>query len=541
MVAALVVPLLTACGAIAANAAPASAFAPPTYAKLASGPLRVRGWSGKPFIFLNYGGPWLACRGDPALTRLAVECQRQHLLTATWSDPNFIEPLESIDSEWDTNLLQLMEQQFSQKAMRITRHKCYALARRYYLARNHTLLYPGEYRGFNTSDGRFFTMTGHSYYSVYGAQWGCSLLGIELGENIISSQSKIAFARGAARQNGKPLYADVSPWDAGLNSSGRWIGMIPVFGVGEGGNERRTPPIPAAEVFHNPSLSWTGGHSPSLLCRLWYVCWLSGFSVVVPEDCQRDFFAYSTSERNEYVSPTIFVPRNPSRRAKLSPLGRRARKFLSVVDAHPSRGIPYAPFAVMIGRHSGFGAYALTFPRPWGVLKPTLSDREVQLFWNTVFPGSMDIDQIIPSNEPDESHRLVAGPFGDCFDVLLTNARERILRCYPVLTLLGHISFSASLISRLKRYVSHGGLLCVPYHQIRELGTNWESIRSLGRTEAYGFHGSHPRPVRPDTRRWLDTAVWGMSPAQVRATKATRRLQPYEVYYESQVRKLFTA
>jgi len=512
----------------------------PSYRQMAESPLNITDWSGRSFTFLNYGGPWLPSRESPALTRVASECQIQHILTPTWSFPAFVEPVESVDSEWDTNLLALMEKEFKLHRADMTRKMCYQIACKYYLARNHMILYPSEYRGFNTKGCKFFTMTGHSYYSLYGAQWGCSLLGIELGENIIASQSKIAFARGAARQYNKPLYADISPWDAGLNAAGQWVGMIPLFNAGEGANEcKNIPSTPAARLFHNPSLSWTGGHSPSLLSRLWYVCWLSGFSVEVPEDCQENFFAYNPSSAPNYVKPTIFVPRTPSQRAILSPIGANAKQFLSVVHAHPKIGIPYTPFAVMLDKYTGFGAYALTFPRPWGVLKPRLGDREIQLYWNTVFPGSMDLDQIVPSNEPNESHRLVAGPYGDTFDVLLTDAPERILRCYPTLILLGHITFSNALVSRLEGYIKSGGVLCISYHQISELKDTWQTLRSMGKIKIYGFHGNHPRPLHPETQRWLDTAVWGFSSAQIAQIKAKRQLRPYEQYFVSQIRKLY--
>ena len=43
-------------------------------------------------------------------------------------------------------------------------------------------------------------------------QWGARVIGLELGENIAFTQSKIAFARGAARRNGLPWSIQVSQW-----------------------------------------------------------------------------------------------------------------------------------------------------------------------------------------------------------------------------------------------------------------------------------------------------------------------------------------
>ena len=520
--------------AIAVTASASQAFATSIipYSNLLSSQLNIPEWSGQ-FTFLNYGGPWTVARGDAALTRVALEAQTQGLLTPTWNDPSFLEPVESVDSEWDTGLQNVLNAS-------LTQGEAYTAAKQYYLQGNHTPLYPGEYTGMSINKNQYYSMTGHSYYSVYEAQWGTNMVGIELGEQIIASQSKIAYARGAAVQNDLPLFADISPWDAGENANGTWGSTIPVFESGQ--NEYTTPTnVPAAAtLFNNSSLNWNGGHSPSLLSRLWYVTWLSGFSVVVPEDCQVNFFAYTPSQASNYVASDIFVPTDPSQRAVLSPIGVDAQQFMSVVNAHPNIGIPYTPFAVMVGQYSGFGGYAETLPKPWDYLQPNLGDRETELFWNTVFPGSMNIDQVIPSNEPNESHRLVGSPYGDSFDTLLSNASEATLAAFPTLTLVGNITFNPTLISNLETYVKNGGVLSISYEQSLELGSTWNTIRSLGKTNVYGFSSADPPPTNPDTARWVDSAVWGMTPAQVAQTQADRQLQPYEIYFESQVANLFS-
>ena len=58
--------------------------------------------------------------------------------------------------------------------------------------------------------GRNASVTGHSHYEAYAAEWGARLVGLELGENIAFTQSKIAFARGAARQWNRPWSVQVS-------------------------------------------------------------------------------------------------------------------------------------------------------------------------------------------------------------------------------------------------------------------------------------------------------------------------------------------
>ncbi len=46
--------------------------------------------------------------------------------------------------------------------------------------------------------GRVISVTGHSHYEAYAGEWGARCIGLEVGENIAFSQSKLAFAKKAA-------------------------------------------------------------------------------------------------------------------------------------------------------------------------------------------------------------------------------------------------------------------------------------------------------------------------------------------------------
>ena len=58
--------------------------------------------------------------------------------------------------------------------------------KQYFVSRNRDLL------------GRTISVTGHSHYEAYAGEWGARCIGLEVGENIAFTQSKFAFARGAA-------------------------------------------------------------------------------------------------------------------------------------------------------------------------------------------------------------------------------------------------------------------------------------------------------------------------------------------------------
>ena len=140
-----------------------------------------------------------------------------------------------------------------------TRRECYEWVRKVYLekitkrAHSQLPLNKGE---------QFYSLTGHSWFSVYGAQWGCDMIGLETGENIIAMQGQIAFLRGAARQNGKPFYVQPSQW---------YGGTVPLFREGE--DEFTPHALDEAKVREEISRGGiaiaSGGHSPSLLAWMW--------------------------------------------------------------------------------------------------------------------------------------------------------------------------------------------------------------------------------------------------------------------------------
>lgn len=86
---------------------------------------------------------------------------------------------------------------FGYDAMPAGKREAYAVVRDYFLTRNRAMR------------GRNLSVTGHSHYESYAAEWGARLIGLEVGENIAFAQSKFAFARGASRQWGIPWSVQV--------------------------------------------------------------------------------------------------------------------------------------------------------------------------------------------------------------------------------------------------------------------------------------------------------------------------------------------
>ena len=72
-----------------------------------------------------------------------------------------------------------------------SRRECCGTVKDYFLTRNRYMR------------GRNMSVTGHSHYRTYAGESGARVVGLEVGENIAFTQSKIAFAHGADPGNGR--------------------------------------------------------------------------------------------------------------------------------------------------------------------------------------------------------------------------------------------------------------------------------------------------------------------------------------------------
>jgi len=472
---------------------------------LESSPWRVRHWVRNQFIFLSYGGDW--SRGNQ---RAAHECRAQSLLTPTWEDSTFTHPVESSATEWGWTL----------KPEGENRRECYEWVKQVYLER----IKRHAHSNAPMKEGLlFYSLTGHSWFSGYGAQWGCDMIGLETGENIIAMQAQIAFLRGAARQNSKPFYVQPSQW---------YSGTVPIY---EEGEDEYTPhqlnedEIRAAIAKGGIAIP-NGGHSPSLLSRMWYVAWLSGAGVLCPEACQDNFFTGRSTEN--WQKPK-------DERIPLSPIGKRAKDFMLLVKKHPDIGIPYTPFAIMLDKYCGFNGFPLTQPRPWNVLLPSLPDREISLFLDIIFSKSMYLDFIPGVDIEQADRRLVKSPYGDSFDVLLSNVSLEVLKSYPVVICLGEHEFLPETVENLILYLESGGKLFLTYAQAAQLSVKFQTLKKAGDVTLFGLDEKH-LPDNIDTSRWYTPAHWGADEATLAARKKAVELLPYEVYFKESVSQVMS-
>ena len=307
-----------------------------------------------------------------------------------------------------------------------SKQECYEIVRDYFTSRQRDLL------------NRVISVTGHSHYEAYAAEWGARCIGLELGENIAFTQSKLAFARGASKRWDKPWSVQVSPWFSGACTTS---GPLRVEGGGARGLD--------------------AGHSLSFYERMWLHAWFAGTALVTPENSIAIFFE------------------KPEAPWTLTSHGEKASEVFRFMQAH-ERGVPYTPVAVVRDHLAGYNGF---MNKPWGILEPTAGDREARdLFDFQLFPGSDHI-HTAPDPENPEGSYLRPTPYGEIFDVLLTSASADTLSAYPVLLLAGDIEFTDTVIGTLGTALERGSTILLSKRHREALGDRFDGVAGRGNVE----------------------------------------------------------
>jgi hypothetical protein len=269
---------------------------------------------------------------------------------------------------------------------------------------------------------------GHSHYECYAAEWGCRMVGIEVGENIAFAQSKIAFTRGASRQWNIPWSMQMSPW---------WNGYETTYST----------------------LDY--GHSLSLYQRMLMHGWFAGAAWITPENSYDIVFNLNYAN----LVPTSWA-------------GAMSQIY-AFINAH-DRGIPYTPLAVVLDHYAGYNAY---LHNSWGTLNFTAGDTQIDdLFCSQLFPNS-DFIHYNPFPADQELAYLRETPYGEIFDVLLSSATATNLESYPVILLAGDINFDNNFVTNLQQALQNGSrVLMQPAHQAA-LGSAFSTLTNAGTVE----------------------------------------------------------
>ena len=308
-----------------------------------------------------------------------------------------------------------------------SRRECYDQLREYFLWHR------------QTKGGRLISVTGHSHYEAYAGEWGASVVGLEVGENIGFTQSKFAFARGASRQWNLPWSVQVSPW---FGNAVTTRGPLNTNGAIATGLD--------------------AGHSLSLYLRMWRHAWFAGAALVTPENSISIFFE---------------AARAPW---KLTAHGEAAAKAFQFMRSH-DRGTPYTPLLVMLDHLAGYAPYHnLT----WGILPRTPGDQEIfDLLERQIYFSPTRLS--VPGNPKNpEAGYLHPTPQGELCDVMLSTVPGAIMRRYPVILLAGDVEFSKFFVHELVTAADRGSRILLHPRHVETLGPElFAKLKNTGMIE----------------------------------------------------------
>jgi hypothetical protein len=214
--------------------------------------------------------------------------------------------------------------------------------------------------------------------------WGVQLLGVETAAVQPMFAMRVAFTRGAARQNGvnflyyhAPNFGDTATtFTKAQNFAGPDNFFHSRYGVTMG-----------------PSLSWYR--------KSYYFYYMSGAAAIYLEQGGDQFFKPGPGE-HEF---------------QLNPLGKITEEFMRFAEKHPNRGVPYTPVAFLLDPAHGWDM--TDYPQwPFEVSQISRGDRALrELFGAAYYPG------LVNEGEPATADRqaFVNGIFGDIFDVLVAS------------------------------------------------------------------------------------------------------------------------
>ena len=315
-----------------------------------------------------------------------------------------------------------------------------------------------------TKGGRLISVTGHSHYEAYAAEWGASVVGLEVGENIGFTQSKFAFARGASRQWNLPWSVQVSPW---FGNAVTTHGPLNTNG--------------------NTATGLDAGHSLSLYLRLWHHAWFAGAAMVTPENSISIFFEEPHAPWN------------------LTKQGEAAANAFAFMNAH-DRGTPYTPLLVVLDHLAGYAPY---HDLTWGILPRTPGDQEVfdllerQLFYD---PRRLTV----PGDPPNpEARYLYPTPYGELCDVMLSTAPGAIMKHYPVILLAGDVEFSKFFVHELATAARSGSRILLHPRHVEAMGVEtFNQLKKAGSIKVIqaGENADTKRPaaISPERLRQVE-------------------------------------
>ncbi len=319
-------------------------------------------------------------------------------------------------------------------------YACFKAAQRYY---------------FNDPAKMIFLHSGWCW-DHYPLEWGAGMVILETSSTgPYRYQVAMSFARGAARQYGKPWEWYIAVCYNGFTEDGKWddnafpyclTTNTTAFGIGD-------------EHVRGP----TCGPSISLNRRNMYLAYLAGASIVQHEGWPYTYWKFKNQDARGDV--------------ELSPYGEAMKEWYAFTQWFPDRGSSYAPVAIMIPFNQGYPQFG---GRPWSYFPMERPDSMIDAFMYTLVPMAQNLKQ-------GQEGCLANSPYGDIYDVVTPRPPSgpvalKTLMNYKVAIMLGGFNIDQALAKRLKEYVKKGGTLVLNTRQVNDnLPDDFIGVRRTGK------------------------------------------------------------
>lgn len=306
-------------------------------------------------------------------------------------------------------------------------------------------------------------------FSHYYAEMNHRMIGLELGTGLQSSIMRCAFLRGASRQYDLLTHGHISMFMPSIEQKPDFYSTKCFPREGRG--------IKVEFMYGHPD----GGIPTDLAKRLWFASYMYGFSICGTEGglfyddmcaLPKEFSGIEAEgvrpelpvEREDgWVGDVASevrkrnIQRGSELEAALTPFGREFRKWVWITRARPHRGVQYSPVALVLDFHHGWnppihkGMGQSAPEKVWGNIPYTVGDFQIDQFFHWVFPGYGEY-----AYAPGHRGCLTPTPFGDSFDVILSNASRGVLCKYQAAVLLGGMPDDANFAANLEAFVRSG-------------------------------------------------------------------------------------
>ncbi|MAE62705.1 MAG: hypothetical protein CMJ18_00410 [Phycisphaeraceae bacterium] len=289
---------------------------------------------------------------------------------------------------------------------------------------------------------RGMSISSLGYGCHYAAEHEARMLGIEAEECLPSDTLLWSFCRGASKQYDLLTAVSISPANRWGHAMHFRDGPMMTDGESTGGSDY--------------------GPSHGLNRREWYVAYMCGASLIFFSAAIFHYGRYASKVSGEY-EPFI-MPGGANRpgfgllEANLTPVGRLHVEGQEFAAAHPVRGTCYMPVALMLERDHGWNPpgeyYGPGQDCVWGNIPYARGDHQIDNFFRWVYP-----DYHLASFYRDERGYITNTPFGDLFEVILSNASPACLEKYRAIVLLGEQRVADDASERLETFLRDGGIV----------------------------------------------------------------------------------